>query len=389
MPEHPQPSLRTRARPGAPGDALDPRWDELLDQAIRGIGVRVVFQPVVDVRRRTVSGYEALCRFDLIPELGPDAWFAAAAARGLVPRLDAASLRAALARRADLPPNCFLSVNVEPESVTDPAVQSILLHEHGNLDGLVIEITEHRAILDPVGFLAALDLFRRAGALIAVDDAGAGHAGLQQILLLRPSILKLDRAIVADLDSDPAKAAMVEMLGLFASRVDAWLLAEGVETLGEARRLEQLGVPLAQGHLYARPAAPWATIDAATLRSLRELEPPRRSSGLFPLVTFAPTVPSDRVHSAGRDLVALGPGRVAVAIDLDGRPVGVVTADSALAGTALEALRVNVHTTPADLGRRLATRTPIDTATPALVTDNAGRYLGIVTVHRLLQHLSD
>ncbi len=378
--------MQTAGAAAALRDPADPQWDALLGRALDGVGVTPVFQPIVDVRRRVVAGYEALTRFQGAP-VGPDSWFAAAAARGIVARLDAACLRAALSHRADLPPNNFLTVNVEPESVLDPELQ-LVLREQGNLEGIAIEVTEHRPIEDPEAFAAALDRFRGAGALIAVDDAGAGHAGLQQILLLRPSILKLDRSLVEDVDRDEAKTAMVEMLGLFANRVDAWLLAEGVETISEARRLEHLGVPLAQGYFYARPAGPWTTIDPDALRALRQLGTTRRGTGLFGLVVPAPTVPADRITTAGRDLISLGSGRVAVALDLDGRPVGVLTPDSLLAGTTVAALRVNVHTTPGDLARRLATRTPVDTATPAMVTDNAGRYLGIVAVERLLHHLS-
>jgi EAL domain-containing protein (putative c-di-GMP-specific phosphodiesterase class I)/CBS domain-containing protein len=366
----------------------DPAWDALLRRAVQGHGITPVFQPIVDVRRRVVAGYEALSRFSGAPGVGPDAWFAAAALRGIVAQLEAATLRAALARRADLPPNCFLTVNVEPESVLDPGVRAVL-DAQGRLDGLALEITEHRPIDDPEHFVAALDRFRAAGALIAVDDAGAGHAGLQQILLLRPGILKLDRALVEGIDYDESKAAMVEMLGLFANRIDAWLLAEGVETLAEARRLEQLGVPLAQGYLYSRPQQPWASIDPDTLRSLRELAPSTERSGLFGLVAPAPTVPPGHPLASARDLVAASRSRVAVTLDEAGRPTGVLTADSLLAGTTFDPLRVNVHSSPAELARRLATRSPADTSTPAVVTDNAGRYLGVVTVERLLHHLSD
>lgn len=104
------------ARPAAapPPDAAE--WRSLLAGALRGEGVSSVFQPIVDLQRLAVVGYEALARFVGPPELTPDRWFAAAAAGGVLPSLEAASLRSALARRPHLPPNCFLSVNVEPES---------------------------------------------------------------------------------------------------------------------------------------------------------------------------------------------------------------------------------------------------------------------------------
>lgn len=205
-----------------------------------------MFQPIVDLRRRTVAGYEALTRFDH-PDagVGTEQLFEAAAERGLGAELDAAALHSALSHRPDLPGNCFLTVNVEPASLLSAAVRTEL-GSVGSLAGLVVEITERRP-WDPQRIEPALNWLRGAGALIAVDDAGSGYAGLQQILSLRPSVLKVDRALIKDIDSNEAKVALVEMLGVFASRVDAWVLAEGVETLAEAQRLITLGIPLAQG----------------------------------------------------------------------------------------------------------------------------------------------
>jgi EAL domain-containing protein (putative c-di-GMP-specific phosphodiesterase class I) len=328
---------------------VETSWDDLLELALRGEGVRAEFQPIVDVRRRVVAGYEALARFDLAPGLGPDLWFAAAERRGVAARLELVALRAALAHRGDLPPNTFLTLNVEPASLADPKVLGLLAGQ-GHLGGLVIEITEHREIEDPERLVATLERLRAAGALVAVDEA---------------------------------KVALAEMLGTFANRVDAWLLAEGVETAGEAQRVEQLGIPLGQGWFYARPAPPFCSLERA-VAELPRAEAPGRT-GLHLLVHPLPSVPD----GAGRASVASHDGAAVVEVDADGRPLGLVTTDSALADTVVQPLRANVHTTPAELASRLATQTPPDTSSPVIVTDNAGRYLGIVTVQRLLHHLAD
>ena len=202
--------------------------------AIAGRGVRSVYQPIVELSRCTVAGFEALTRFDVGPPGGPDMWFATAHEHGVAAELEATTLRAALAMRAALPPNTFMTVNVEPESLSSPRVMAIFA-ETASLSGLVVEITEHRPLADPQRVQWALERLRGQGALIAVDDAGSGYAGLQQILTLRPNILKLDRALVEGVDRDETKAALVEMFGIFANRVDAWLLVEGIETIGEAR----------------------------------------------------------------------------------------------------------------------------------------------------------
>jgi EAL domain-containing protein (putative c-di-GMP-specific phosphodiesterase class I) len=245
----PEPLAPARRAPSAAPDRREPtgpEWDELLRAALAGHGVTCAYQPIIDLRHGVVAGYEALARFTARPGLTPDRWFHAAAARDLATALEARTLAVAPSRRPDLPPDTFLAVNVEPESLLRPLVTDVL-GRAGRLDGVVVEITEHRPLPDGHRLEPALEQLRGAGALIAVDDAGAGYAGLQQVLTLRPAILKLDRALVEGLDHDEAKAALVEMLGLFAGRIDAWLLAEGVETVGEARRLSTIaaGAPAA------------------------------------------------------------------------------------------------------------------------------------------------
>ena len=86
-----------------------------------------------------------------------------------------------------------------------------------------------------------------------IDDVGAGYAGLQQILKLRPDILKLDMSLVRDVDLDPARRSLVAALVHFASETGARLVAEGIERLEEREALRTLGVDYGQGYLLGRP----------------------------------------------------------------------------------------------------------------------------------------
>lgn len=358
-------------------------WARALTAAVRGRGVSAVYQPIVDLSRGVVTGYEALARF-AHPDIdaGPDGWFAAAVAHGLSAELDAATVRAALSQRATLPANTFLTVNVEPASLLDRGVREALAST-GPLGGVVIEITEHRTV--PVDVLEpVLDRLRGDGALIAVDDAGAGYSGLSQILELRPSILKLDISLVRGIDTDEAKAAMVEMLGVLAGRIDAWVLAEGIETAPELARIADLGVPLGQGYHLARPAPPWADLEpeaAAVLAAAPRCddEPLRPLVRSVPLVRQGVDDVADALAGEGVDCVVL--------VDTDLRPQGIVTPAAALVGEVLPALRVGVATRPAELAHRLSTAST-DPAVPAIVTDTTGRALGIVTLRRLLTALA-
>ncbi len=94
---------------------------------------------------------------------------------------------------------------------------------------------------------------------LAVDDAGAGFSSLRHILELRPAFVKLDISLVRDIDSDPAKQALVAGMRFFARMTNRRLIAEGVETEAEAAMLRSLEIRLAQGYLFGRPAGLTAT----------------------------------------------------------------------------------------------------------------------------------
>ncbi|MEV4639901.1 EAL domain-containing protein [Actinoplanes sp. NPDC049548] len=365
-----------------PAEEPPPDWPGMLRSAIAGHGLHAVYQPIVDVARGVVVGYEALTRFAGHPVRSPEPWFAAAHEHGLSAELQAAALRAGFAQRASLPANCFLTVNIGPE-VLDADVVRAVWRDQGDLRGVIVELTEHVVIDDWRGLEPDLNRLRAAGALLAVDDAGSGYAGLTRLLALRPAMIKLDRALIVDIDHDEAKRALVEMLGIFAGRIDAWLLAEGIERAGELTALADLGVPLAQGYHLGRPAAPWAPVvpDVAlalgtrsragtghTLR--RHLEHP-------PVVTDA-AMAGAAFHDAAVDLVVL--------CDDQQRPVAVLDDRSAPVPVITPAMRVNVDSPVAEAALRAITRT--DWAQPLLCTDNAGRYVGVVRMPRLIHAIS-
>src|SRR3954470_16835521 len=221
----------------------------------------LVFQPIVDLAAATVAGYEALVRFP--GSAGPDVWFAAAADAGLAAELEALAVHKALAVVPALPPDTFLTINVSPHLLGSAPVQDALATRPG-LQRVVIELTEHTPVDDLAALRRQCDELRARGALIALDDAGSGYSGLQQLAALRPQVVKLDRALVSDADTDPVRVALAEMLGEFAGRIDAWLLAEGIETAAELAAFARLGVPLAQGWLLGRPTPDFAPLAPET-----------------------------------------------------------------------------------------------------------------------------
>jgi EAL domain-containing protein (putative c-di-GMP-specific phosphodiesterase class I) len=376
--------------PSVVGAAVD--WPALLAGACAGEGMTGVYQPLVDLERGVVAGYEALIRFSQLPGVAPDAWFAAARRHGCEPELEAAALATTLAHRPDLPPDTFLSINVGPDTLASEPVAA-QLDRLGDLRGIVIEMTEQTPI-DSYGALAEhLDAYRDRGALVAIDDAGSGYAGLAHILELRPSILKLDRSLVSGIDGDEAKRALVEMLGLFANRIDAWILAEGIETASELRTLRRLDVPLGQGWVLGRPAAPWASVLPDAAAELRE----EASAPAGPADTDAVRAIMEpaRWVPVGSPPVEVGqlPGIVdghpyVVAVDDHRVPVGAVTPTSRLIGMLVPVTRLAASTTVADAARRALTRPVEHRFEPLVCTDAAGRLLGVVPFERLVDHLA-
>jgi EAL domain-containing protein (putative c-di-GMP-specific phosphodiesterase class I) len=266
-------------------------------------------------------------------------------------------MQAAFARRTALPPNCFLAINVSPQLLLEAPVRDVL-EAAAPLHGIVIELTEHHAVEDSDALTDVLEWLRGAGAHLALDDVGAGYAGLQWLLKFRPHFLKLDIALVRDIDHDEAKRTLVEMVGALANRLDIWVLAEGVERIGELDALVSLGVPLAQGFGLARPASEFAGLsDDLTARLRRP--------------------PLDTTHG----------GAPATIIDLIERGSNVLP-DAALLGTAQPRMRARETDTIAEVARRVLTRPVSRRWGPIDCYDINGFPLGSVRVERILDALT-
>lgn len=236
---------------------------ERIDAIISGAAFRPVFQPVVDLETLEMVGFEALTRFD--SGESPAATFAEAWLVGLGPGLEMATLRAAIQASADLPAGRWLSVNVSPQLIVR---EHALAETMATLDRpLVIEITEHQSVPDPVALRAAI---RSLGANVrlAVDDAGAGVANFGHIVGLRPDFVKLDIGLVKGINRDVGRQALMVGMRHFARSAGCRLIAEGIESAAEADTVAALGCEFGQGHLFgaAEPAGHWVTGVVALLR---------------------------------------------------------------------------------------------------------------------------
>lgn len=385
--------VRSRPRydrgPRLPRLAVD--WPDQLSEVLGSPDAPgVAFQPIIDLERGVAAGYEALARFDDAPG-GPQTWFAAAARHGFTPRLEAAALRRTVARRAELPESCFLAVNLSPEALAAPEVREVL-REHGDLGGLVIELTEQTRIRDYDALAEALAPWRAAGAMLAVDEGGEGYSSLRQVMALRPEFVKLDRALLSNVDRDEAKAAAIEALGTLADRMDAWLVAEGVERLEEVDALVRLRVPMAQGFAIASPAPTMEAVPAELTERVRALGGMRRAGpGVFALLDrLEPALTTAGGEEVAERLAADPDLDFLPLCDEDGRPVGIVRRPTSpgMAPAVTPPMRIDVTSSISEVARRAMTRPPEERFTPLICTDARGRYLGLLRVERLVEALT-
>jgi EAL domain-containing protein (putative c-di-GMP-specific phosphodiesterase class I) len=268
-------------RPASPGPAAPPSAEEVartraaLGRLIAGEGLRMVVQPIVDLRSGRIHAYEVLARFGRRQtDRSPLHWLAIADELGERPALERACLTAALDLFDGRPEGTRLSVNLSIPTLLDPATRELLddfaAGRREGLEGLIVEITEETLVGNTREVLRTGDALREKGATLAVDDVGAGYSGLRQIIEVLPDYLKLDRSLVAGIDTDPDRAALVSAIAGYSRHVRSLLVAEGIERPSELRRLESLDVPLAQGFHLAMPGEPWPAVDLA---ALSEAEP--------------------------------------------------------------------------------------------------------------------
>jgi EAL domain-containing protein (putative c-di-GMP-specific phosphodiesterase class I) len=169
--------------------------------------------------------------------------------------LELLAVQQALRAAVDLPPSTYVSINVSPATLISQRLQAVLMDSNWNPHRLVIEITEHVAVSDYPPILDVIRQLRARGMRIAVDDAGSGYASLQHILAIRPDLIKLDRSLIAGIDTDPDRRALISALASFAREIGAGLVGEGIETTEELHTVRALGLRYAQGYLIGRPAA--------------------------------------------------------------------------------------------------------------------------------------
>jgi EAL domain-containing protein (putative c-di-GMP-specific phosphodiesterase class I) len=244
---------QTLALEGNPGRqlgdraALEPRFYRAL------AGIRMAFQPMVAPSRRGTAAYEALLRTQE-PSLARPADLLDAAERlGQVHALGRAVRSAVASSIHDVPQNVDIFVNLHPMDLQDPDLYRPDAPLSLFACRVVLEVTERAPLDDQPDLSQRVALLRELGYRIALDDLGAGYAGLSALTRLDPDVVKLDSSLVHDLDKKPLNHKVVGTIIQLCNQLGMAVVAEGVESLGEAIVLEKMGCDLLQGYHFARP----------------------------------------------------------------------------------------------------------------------------------------
>jgi EAL domain-containing protein (putative c-di-GMP-specific phosphodiesterase class I)/FixJ family two-component response regulator len=235
--------------------AAKTRYEKLLRLLEPG-GSATAYQPVVCLRTGEVAGYEALADFSSQRDSNTEDVFREAHQVGLgvelelhTARLAVSGFREELGRSAAT----YLAVNASPGLLYRPALLEVLAELPPNR--VVVEITEQRQFESYDQLRETVCLVHERGMRVAVDDMGSGFAGLQRLVDVRPEVVKLDRGLTSEIDTDPSRRALVMAMRQFADDMAITVIAEGIEREEQLLVLRDLGIDCGQGYLLGRPAA--------------------------------------------------------------------------------------------------------------------------------------
>jgi EAL domain-containing protein (putative c-di-GMP-specific phosphodiesterase class I) len=212
------------------------------------------FQPVLYAKDATTFAYEALVRSDDPDMRTPSALFAAARELGRTVELGTLIRAAVAARIPEAPPGALILVNVNPEDLADPALVSGDEPLGAYARRVVLEITERESIHVGLDVEAKVKSLRTLGYRIAVDDLGAGYAGLTTFALLTPEFVKFDMDLIRSIDKSPTKQKLVSSMVKLSHELGILTVAEGVETPEERDLVVSLGCDFVQGFLFGAAA---------------------------------------------------------------------------------------------------------------------------------------
>lgn len=220
------------------------------------------FQPIIDVKTLKIYAYEALIRGVKADGslMFPDELFEKSDRNDMNFLLDRLCRESALKTAATKKIKQKVFINFIPTSIYDPehCLQSTVKWANQlefDPKNIVFEVVETQQVQDKEHLKRILEFYREQGFGIALDDVGEGYSGLNNLIDIKPGIIKVDRNVITNIDKDTMKQSVYKALYTLAKENGIMVLAEGIETKEEFETVKSLGVELAQGYLFAKPQA--------------------------------------------------------------------------------------------------------------------------------------
>jgi len=386
---------------------------EHLEDIIMEEQLTSLFQPIYATNSSEVYGYEALIRGPSDSPLhNPEALFDAAIEYGLLSELELVCRKISIARFVELALKGLLFINVNPMVflLSDhPQGKTLSYLKEHNLkpDQVVIELSEKYPIDDPEILQTALIHYRDLGFQIAVDDLGAGYAGLKLWSEVKPDFVKIDRYFIDQCDQDPVKREFIKSIINLGQSINAKVIAEGIETEQEFWQLDKLGISIYQGFLFARPMLfPSATVSVVIQNRARLVNiPVKIESVAGSLLQITPPVNFDQTSKTVLDYFHQHPDLHSIPVVKEDKPVGMILREHILAlfstnqGKALHENKAAYESmidspvivdakTRLDDVVQLVTCGDDDKLLWHFIIVDKGRYLGIGSVRDLLRQLT-
>lgn len=213
------------------------------------------FQPIIDCETQSIFGYEALVRgihgesaYSVLSKVNDHNRYA----------FDQICRQKAIRMAAELELDKMLSINFLPNAVYEPehCIQSTLKAARDvnfPIQQIMFEVTESEKVIEQKHLTRIFEYYHSQGFTVALDDFGAGHAGLNMLSSFVPEILKIDMELVRDVNTDKVKQVITRKLIEMCHELEVTVLAEGIETCEEYAYFRQLGVTLFQGYFISKP----------------------------------------------------------------------------------------------------------------------------------------
>jgi EAL domain-containing protein (putative c-di-GMP-specific phosphodiesterase class I) len=228
---------------------------ESFDRALQTMWM--AFQPIVDARKRRVFAYEALMRTHEPSLPHPGAVLEAAETLDRLSDLGRRVRALSAEAFSKAPADTLLFVNLHTRDLLDPELYTADSPLMKMASRVVLEITERSTIDGVKDIQGRVEVLRFHGFRMAIDDLGAGYAGLSSFIALQPEFVKLDMSLVRNVDRSPVRQQLVGSMAALCKEMKITVVAEGIETEGERATVQSLGCNLLQGYFFAKPGPPF------------------------------------------------------------------------------------------------------------------------------------